>query len=131
MSSEIYWLTLTTLLTALLFIPYAYYRISRITLLGAMRRPLPGDSPFDDAWGHRAYRAHMNAFENLIVFAPLVIAVEVSGTGNGVTAAACAVHFFARLAHAPIYWLDIKWLRFSAYFIGLISYLVLAYELLT
>ena len=130
MSSEIYWLTWTTLLTALLFAPYAYNRISKITFLGAVRRPLPGDNPFEEQWGHRAYRAHMNAFENLIVFAPLTISVHVTGAGNEITAAACATHFWARLAHAPIYWFNIPYLRFTTYFIALVAMLVLAYQLL-
>ena len=130
-SSEIYWLTLTTLLTALLFIPYAYIRIAKITFFGALRRPVPGDAPFEEAWGHRAYRAHMNAFESLIVFAPLAIAVHVTGSANEITAAACQIHFWARLAHAPIYWLNIPWIRTPTYFVGLAASLVLASELLT
>lgn len=130
MSPEIYWLTWTTILTALLFAPYAYNRITTITLLGALRRALPGDAPFDEAWGHRAYRAHMNAFEDLITFAPLAIAVHVSGMGNEVTALAAQVHFLARLAHAPIYWFDVPWLRFTSYLVGLATTLVLAGQLL-
>lgn len=42
-----------------------------------------------------------------------------------------AVYFRERLAHAPIYWFDIPWLRFTACLIGLVSVLVLAYQLLT
>ena len=41
MSPEIFWLTLTTLVTALLFAPNAYNSISRISLLEAFRRQLP------------------------------------------------------------------------------------------
>ena len=130
MSPEIYWLGWTSVLTTLLFIPYAYNRISKITLLGAMRRALPGDEPFDEAWGHRAYRAHMNAFEDLITFAPLAIAVHVAGMGNEVTAMAVQVHFFARLLHAPIYWFNVPWLRFTSYMVGLITTLILAWQLL-
>lgn len=38
MSPEIHWLTMTTLLTALLFIPYAYNRISKISFVAAILR---------------------------------------------------------------------------------------------
>lgn len=131
MSPEIFWLTLTTVLTTLLVAPYAYNRISKITLLGAFKRPLPGDASFEDAWGHRAYRTHMNAFENLILFAPLALGVHVTGLGNEVTAAACAAYFWARLAHAPLYWFNVPWLRTFSYFAGLAACLTLAYQLLT
>lgn len=130
MSSEIFWLTLTTMLTAHMFVPYAYNRVAKIKLIGAFRRGLPGDAPFAEAWGHRAYRAHMNAFEDLIIFAPLVLAVEVTGAGNAFTAAACAIHFFARLAHAFVYWLDLPWTRLPTYLVGLFSSVALGIVLL-
>ena len=44
-------------------------------------------------------RAHSNAVENLMIFAPLALAVHVIGGGTGVTAAACMTYFFARAAH--------------------------------
>ncbi len=73
----------------------------------------------------------MNALENLVLFAPLAVAVQVTGSGNEVTAAACAAYFWARLAHAPIYWFNVPWLRTFAYLIGLAACLTLAYQLLT
>jgi hypothetical protein len=55
MSDEIYWLAWNVVLTAAMVIPYAVYRTRK---LGGIRqfflRPLPGDSPFDDEWAHRA-----------------------------------------------------------------------------
>ena len=133
MSSEMFWLTLTVVYSSLLFIPYAYVRISKISKIHPLQvfiDPVPGDDPFDEAWAHRAYRAHMNAFENLVLFAPLAIAVEVSGAGNEVTAAACATYFWARLIHAPFYITKTPYVRTLAYFVGLIACLVLAYSLL-
>ncbi len=129
MSTEIYWLTLTTVLTALLVSPYAVYRVSRIGLARLLVNPLPGDDPFEDEWAHRAYRAHMNAFENLILFAPLVLAVQLTGSNNETTAMAAAVYFFARLAHAPFYILKTPYMRTVAYFVGLGACLTLAYQL--
>ncbi len=129
MSTEIYWLTLTTVLTALLVGPYAVYRISRIGLARLLVNPSPGDEPFDDEWAHRAYRAHMNAFENLILFAPLVLAVQLTGSNNETTAMAAAVYFFARLVHAPFYILKTPYMRTLAYFVGLGACLTLAYQL--
>ena len=130
MTSEIYWLTLTVLYSSLLFIPYAFVRISRIGFLRLLTNPLPGDDPFDQEWAHRAYRAHMNAIENIALFAPLVLAVQVTGSSNEVTATACAVYFWARLIHAPFYIFNTPVVRTISYFVGLGACLVLGYQLL-
>ena len=129
MTSEIYWLTLNVVYSALLFIPYAYDRITRIGWQ-VFINPLPGDDPFDKAWAHRAYRAHMNAFENLVVFAPLALAVHITGSSNEVTALACATYFWVRLVHAPFYILKTPFVRLLSYAIGLSACFVLAYQLL-
>ena len=94
------------------------------------KTPLPGDSPFDDAWAHRAYRAHMNAFEGIALFSPLAIAVHVTATGNEITAVACAAYFWSRLVYAPLYYFDVPVLKTTSWFVGLIATLVLAYQLL-
>jgi uncharacterized MAPEG superfamily protein len=130
MTNEIYWLTWVTLFSGLLFIPYAYVRISRIGLVRLLVSPLPGDDPFELEWAHRAYRAHMNAIENIAIFAPLALAVHVTGTGNEVTSQACLVYFWARVIHAPFYIMNTPFVRTIAYFAGLGACLVLAYQLL-
>lgn len=131
MTSEMFWLTLTTLFSGLLFIPYAYVRISRIGLLRLLTNPLPGDDPFEQAWAHRAYRAHMNAIENIAIFAPLVLTVQLTGSNSSVTATACAVYFWVRLIHAPFYIANTPYIRTIAYFIGLFACLTLGYEILS
>jgi len=131
MTNEIYWLTLTTLFSALLFMPYAYVRISSIGLVRLFVSPLPGDDPFQQEWAHRAYRAHMNAIENIATFAPLVLAVQVTGANNEVTAQACMIYFWARVVHAPFYIFNTPFVRTIAYFVGLGASLTLVYQLLT
>jgi len=131
MSSEIYWLTWTTVYTALLVFPYAIYRIDKLGGLGQVfLNPLPGDDPFEKEWAHRSYRSHMNAFENLLLFAPLAIGVHVTGIGNDVTAAASATFFWARLLHAPLFIFNVPIFRTVVYFIALGACFVLAYQLL-
>jgi len=131
LSGEMYWLTWNVVLTAFMVIPYAVYRTGKLGgLLQVFKTPLPGDSPFDDAWAHRAYRAHMNAFEGIALFAPLAIAVHVSGVSNEVTVIACATYFWARLIYAPLYYFDVPYLKTSVWFVGLGATLVLAYQLL-
>jgi len=130
-ATEIYWLTLVSGFTLLLVFPYAFVRIKRIGFQKLLANPLPGDDPFKQAWAHRAYRAHMNAIENLVVFAPLVLAVVVTNSANEVTATASAVYFWARVFHAPFYILNTPYVRFFTYFIGVGACFVLAYQLLT
>jgi uncharacterized MAPEG superfamily protein len=129
-TKEIFWLALTAVYTALLVIPYAIPRVRKIGLLRVFTNPLPGDDPFEQEWAHRAYRAHMNAIENIAVFAPLALAVHTTGSGNEITAQACAVYFWARLIHAPFYIMNTPIVRTLAYFIGICACFVLAYQLL-
>jgi len=131
MTDEIYWLTWSVVLTAAMVIPYAGYRINKLGgIFQALLRPLPGDDPFDAEWAHRAYRAHMNAFEGIALFAPLAIAVAVTGMSNNTTVLACATYFWARLVYAPLYYFNVPVLRTVAWFTGLGATLTLAYELL-
>jgi len=131
MSPEIYWLTLSIVLTALMVTPYAAYRTRKLGgLWQVFVRPLPGDNPFDDEWAHRAYRAHMNAFEAIALFAPLAIAVHVTGMGNEVTAYASATFFWARLFYAPLYYFKVPILRTAIWMVALFATLVLAYQLI-
>jgi len=131
MAPEIYWLVLTAVFTSLLWIPYATVRIARIGFVRLVMNPLPGDDPFDRPWAHRAYRSHMNAIEALSIFAPLAIAVYVTGSGNEVTAVAAASFFWARLIHAPVYIFKVPALRLLSFMVGLAATLVLAYQLIT
>lgn len=131
MSAEIYWLTWNVVLTAAMVIPYALYRMKKLGgLWQVFLTPLPGDNPFDDDWAHRAYRAHMNAFEGIALFAPMALAVHVTGSGNETTAIAAATYFWARLVYAPLYYFEVPVLKTTAWFIGLGATLYLAYALL-
>ena len=133
MSPEIFWLTLTAAFTVVLWLPYGAYRVARVVpKIGFLRLaadPLPGDDPFADDWPHRAYRSHMNAVENLVVFAPLALGVAVTGAGNEVTAAASATYFFARLVHGIFYTIKLPFIRTVAWITGVIACLVLAYQI--
>jgi len=101
-TTELYWLTLTALMTALCWVPYVLNRMVATGLGGA----LAGDAP--DAgklaeWARRAIRAHGNAIENLAIFAPIVLTAHVLGISNSTTRTAVVVYFFARLAHYLVY----------------------------
>jgi uncharacterized MAPEG superfamily protein len=111
-------------------IPYAIYRIGKIGLLQVFLNPLPGDAPFDHAWAHRAYRAHMNSFENLTLFAPIALSVVIVDSGNATTALWAQVYFWARLVHWPMTITKAPFARTIAYFVGLYATLAMAWQVL-
>jgi len=75
MSRELMWLTLTVILTGLLWVPYIIDRAMVRGLMGAMANPSRSDKP-QAPWAQRLYFAHTNAVENLVVFAPLVLILD-------------------------------------------------------
>ena len=129
-SAETFWLACTVILTAAMVIPYAVYRVRKLGgLWQAFLRPLPGDSPFADEWAHRAYRAHMNAFEGITLFAPAMLAIEATATGTATTAIASAIYFWARLFYAPLFYFSVPIFRTAVWFVSLGAILYLAFHL--
>ena len=124
MSRELMWLTLTVILTGLLWIPYILDRILVRGLMGAMANPSRNDKP-QAAWAQRLYFAHTNAVENLVIFAPLVLILDAQGHSTQSTAIACALYFWARLAHVIIYAMGIPVLRTLAFAAGFVAQVVL------
>ena len=124
MSREVFWLVCTVILTGILWVPYTLDRIKVRGLMGAMDNPKPGDTP-QSPWALRLYFAHTNAVENLVLFAPLVLILDSYQISTPTTAAACAVYFWARLAHVIIYALGIKVLRTLTFTVGFIALVTL------
>ena len=120
MSKELFWLTLTVILTGLLWVPYILDRAWVRGLMGAMANPSPNDRP-QSAWAQRLQKAHYNAVENLVLFAALVLTLNVMHHSTQSTVLACAVYFWARLAHAVIYALGIPVLRTLAFTVGFLA----------
>jgi len=124
MSRELMWLTLTVILTGVLWIPYIIDRILVRGMAGAMANPSRRDKP-QSAWAQRLYFAHTNAVENLMIFAPLVLILDAQGISTPATALACAIYFWARLAHAVVYTMGVPVLRTLAFTIGFLAQVVL------
>lgn len=124
MTRELMWLTLTIILTGVLWIPYILDRIMVRGLMGAMANPSRNDPPQSE-WAQRLYFAHTNAVENLIVFAPLVLILDSQGINTEATAIACAVYFWARLAHILVYVAGIPVLRTLAFAVGFAAQITL------
>lgn len=109
MSPELYWLTLTTLFTAVLWTIYMVQIIARAGLIGALASAGGGEPSAE--WSIRAKKAHANAVENLVIFAPLAIALHVLEAGTDITATAAAAYFGLRVTHAIVYTAGIPFVR--------------------
>ncbi len=124
LSPELYWLVLTALMTALMWVPYILNRIVENGARNALLDP-QGRTETRVPWADRMMRAHRNAIENLATFAPLVLVLDVTGISTYATATACAVFFLARAAHFLIYTLGIPVLRTLAFAVGFAAQMVL------
>jgi uncharacterized MAPEG superfamily protein len=120
MSTELFWLTLTVILTGLMWVPYILDRIMVRGLMGAMANPSRSDKP-QSPWAQRLYFAHTNAVENLVVFATLVLILDAQNHRTQSTAIACAVYFWARLAHVVVYTTGVPVLRTLAFAVGFLA----------
>ncbi len=124
MSRELMWLTLTVILTGLMWLPYTLDRVKVRGLMGSMANPSRKDKP-QSAWAMRLYFAHTNAVENLVIFATLVLILDSQGHSTESTAIACAVYFWARLAHAIVYTMGVIVLRTLAFSVGFLAQVAL------
>jgi uncharacterized MAPEG superfamily protein len=128
MEPELLYLTLVTVLTGLIWIPYILDRIAVWGLadtVGYPENPKP-QSP----WARRLIKAHDNAIENLVIFGILVLAAQAAGISNNVTACACAIYFWARAVHLVAYTLAIPWVRTLAFTVGFFAQAAIAWQLL-
>ena len=67
MSRELFWLTLTAIMTGLMWTPYIVDRVLVRGLMGAMDNPSPNAKPHS-SWAWRQMHAHDNAVENLVIY---------------------------------------------------------------
>ncbi len=78
----------------------------------------------------RADRNVRNHIEGLALFAPLILAVVLSGAANDVTALAAQIYLGARIAHAALYLLGVPWLRTIAWLVGAVALIMIVFVLL-
>jgi uncharacterized MAPEG superfamily protein len=117
-----------TMLTAVLWMPYILNMISVRGLLQAVGYP---ENPQPLAgWAARMKAAHVNAVENLVVFAALMLIANVAGISNSTTVLACEVYFWARLVHVVSYTFAIPWVRTFAFVAGFACQVAIALQLL-
>lgn len=128
MKTELFYLTLVTAFTALLWVPYILDRIAVRGLMDAVG--YPADPKPQSGWAQRLMRAHANAVENLVVFGLLVLIAQVSNVSTPAIGTAAMVYFWARVAHAASYTFAIPWLRTLTFTAGFLAQAFVAWQLL-
>lgn len=126
-TAELYWLILTIIMTGIIWVPTILNRVFETGIWATLKPPQLKPKAL---WAERLARAHSNAVENLVIFAPLVLAVMLTNTSTSVTITVCMVYFFARLVHLVAYVLAIPVVRTLAFVAGFSSQIILAITLL-
>ena len=104
------WSTALAIVQVLIAVAGATLQVGAPALIGNRE----GLAPIE-GWAGRAVRAHRNMLENLVLFGILVLAAQVAGRTNAMTALGAQLFFWGRLAYAPIYIVGIPWVRTAAF----------------
>ena len=126
LTPELYFLTLTAIVTVLMWVPYIAARILTRGVMGAMGNPADPAFPPAPDWAKRAQSAHANAVENLAVFAPLVVILAMTGASTPATILASKTYLGARLVHYVVYAAGIPVVRTLAFGVGFAATLAIA-----
>lgn len=129
MKKELVYLVYVAALTAVLWVPYILDRIGKWGLITAVGYPT--NPPAQSAWAVRLQKAHLNAVENLVVFAALVLAAHALGVSNSAIVTASVVYFWARAVHALAYTFAIPWVRTLAFAVGFFCQMTIAWQILS
>lgn len=128
MTTELFYLTLVAVLTAVMWLPYIANLLLSNPIKDAVGYPdtPPGMAP----WAERLKAAHYNSVENVVVFGALVLVAHAAGISNGATESAAVTFFWARLAHAISYTGAIPWVRTISFIVAWAAMLCIAWQIL-
>src|SRR5580700_1045360 len=127
MTTDLWYLACTAILTAALWIPYIACQVMT-------NGPLSGENYVDPAprpvplWGQRAHRAYLNAVECFAPFAALVIIAHIAGKSDAMTAFWAMSFFWLRLAHAVVYLFAIPYVRTLVFTLSFVAVVGLFWE---
>jgi len=129
-ATELWWLAVMGLVMAATSLPYVLNRIGTWGLWRALDNPKPSLPPLSP-WAERLKAAHYNTVENVVIFAPLAVAVVVAGAADATTALAAQAFVLSRIVFLVVYALGIPVLRTLAFLVGWLSIVALALRLLS
>ena len=129
MKTELLYLALVAVFTALLWMPYILDRIAVRGIQDAVGYPV-NPRP-QSPWAQRLMKAHANAVENLVIFATLVLCASALGISGSTIATAAVVYFWARVVHALAYTFAVPWVRTLAFAVGFFAQMTVAWLIFT
>ena len=127
MKPELMWLLWAVALTfaqVLVAVTGATLQVGLPTLAGNRE----GLAPFT-GWVGRAYRAHHNMLESLVLFAALVLIAVATNKTNATTLLGAQLFFWGRLAYAAVYLAGIPWLRTGVWFVSVVGLILIFLQL--
>jgi uncharacterized MAPEG superfamily protein len=131
MTTELYWLTLTVLMTALFWLVYLPDRVMVRGLWQTIADSKPETGEQQSLWAQRAIKAHANAVQNLAIFVPAVLVAHALSISTPATRAAALAYFVARLVHFVVYALGLPLLRTLAFTAGWVAQVVILASILS
>jgi uncharacterized MAPEG superfamily protein len=129
-TTELYWLTLTVLMTALFWVPYILDRLAVRGVVPTITDTKPEADGPHSLWAQRAIRAHENAVENLVIFVPAVLTAHLLNISTPATKMAVVFYFFARLIHYFVYLAGVPVVRTLAFTVGWVAQIVILASIL-
>jgi uncharacterized MAPEG superfamily protein len=117
-TTELYWLILTVLMTALFWVPYILDRLAVRGVWPALSDTQPEGGGPHSLWAQRAIKAHRNGVENLAIFVPAVLVAHLLNISTPATKIAVVIYFFARLIHFFVYLAGVPVVRTLAFTVG-------------
>ncbi len=130
MTTELYWLTLTVLMTALFWMPYILDRMAVRGLMATLSASPPESGAPQSSWAQRTMGAHQNAVENLAIFVPAVLTAHALNISTPATRMAVIAYFLARLVHFLVYTAGIPVARTLTFTVGWIAQIVILVSIL-
>ena len=118
------WSVALTVILALIAVSGAALQVGLPKLAGNRE-----SMPEIKGWAGRAYRAHQNMLENLILFAVLVLVAQIVGVHNSLTLHGAQLFFWARVAQAIVHIAGIPWVRTVAWLVSLAGLLMIFFQL--
>ncbi|HEJ0414956.1 MAPEG family protein [Klebsiella sp. 141251] len=127
---ELIILTLICLLTVMMWIPYIIARAARANVAPAAGNGHSSSTGLAP-WAQRAQKAHANAVENLVIFAPLVVVAALLNVNNAITLIAAKVYLLARIVHYIAHTAGIPVIRTLAFQTGFVATVTIAIVILS
>ena len=118
------WAVALTFVQVLIAVLAAQMQVGLMTLVGNREH-----FPELTGMAGRAYRAHRNMVQNLVLFAALVLAAVAAGRTNNMTLVGAELFLWARVAYAIVYLIGLPWLRTGVWAISILGLILIFAQL--